>query len=93
MEPDDGDGGGKRVRQATPQPTVAAAASAWNPPSMPQMYATGLECRAEAVNTSSGEWSIDGSQWRNANLSAADPTNKELKQRQAEARRMLLKKP
>ena len=93
MEPDDGDGGGKRVRQSPAQPATTAVASVWNPPSMPQMYATGLACRAEAVNTSSGEWSIDGSQWRSANLSAADPTNKELKQRQADARRMLLKKP
>lgn len=84
----------KRVRQAPSANNEghSAHAAPWNPPSMSSMYANGLACRAEAVNTSSGTWSVDGSQWRGANLTAADPTNEVLKQRQADVRRMLLKK-
>ena len=83
----------KRVRQAPSANNEghSAHAAPWNPPSMSNMYATGLACRAEAVNTSC-TWSSMAHSGTGANLTAADPTNEVLKQRQADVRRMLLKK-
>ena len=77
------------------RPTLKSAepisAAAWHPPTPSQLFAAGLEHRAEAV-ASSSNWSVDGSQWRAANFSGADSDKAELKQRQIELRRVLLRK-
>ena len=89
-----GDDQAKRARPSAPCASSATSASvvpAWSPPSATQLYAAGLENKAEAVSTSAS-WSIDGNAWRAANFSGADTNQATLKQRQAEARRMLLRK-
>lgn len=93
-EEEDDDGRKKRTRLppfASPASSAPAAHAVWAPPSASQLYAAGLENKAEAVSTSAS-WSIDGNAWRAANFSGADTKQATLKQRQADARRMLLRK-
>ena len=80
------------TKKARATPPAMPAPAAWNPPPLANMYANGLACRAEAMDTSSGGWTVDGSQWRSANFSSADAEKAELKKRQNEARRTFLKK-
>ena len=87
------DGEAKRLRpvpEALGQPP--AQQHSWNPPSASQLYANGLMHKAEAVSSSTASWTVDGAAMRRENFSSADVSGAELKQRQAEARRMLLRK-
>lgn len=81
----------KRARPAADASAAAAAAppAAW--PSASSLYARGLENRAEAA-TREASWSVNGQEWRSAGFNAADVDNMTLKQRQAEARRAMLKR-
>ena len=90
------DNAAKRQRQPQEnsqiQPPPAPPPAAW--PSASQLYARGLENRAEAVGTSDQSWSINGSEWRSSTgFERADADGAVLKQRQAEARRAMLRRP
>ena len=82
----------KRARPASEESAPARCAS-WAPPSASQLYAAGLQHRAEAVSSAAPSWTVQGSDWRAANFNSADANKEELKRVQAEARRMLMKRP
>lgn len=81
----------KRLRPTGVVPESSSQPPAWNPPSASTLYATGLQQKAEAVSTAPS-WTVDGAAMRREHFAGADPTGAELKQRQAEARRMMLRR-
>ena len=82
----DDDERSKRTRaQATAQPP-AVQPQVW--PSQASLYAQGLENRAQTLPTT---FAMDGAQWRAQHFDSADLSGSTLRQRQAEARKALLR--
>lgn len=75
------------ANHANPQPS-AVDAQQW--PAVAQLYEQGLASRAEAL--SSTGFAVDGRSWRQQAFAAADHNDARLRQRQAEMRRVLLRK-
>ena len=76
------------VSHGEPQPAPAQAQQ-W--PAVALLYEQGLASRAEALSNSG--FSVEGRSWRQQAFAAADHDEARLRQRQAEMRRVLLRKP
>ena len=80
----------KRTRQydaAVPTAGLAPPPQAW--PSQASLYAQGLETRAQSLP--SAAFTVQGQQWRSQHFDQSDSDKSVLKQRQAAARKALLR--
>ena len=73
--------------------TAPASAQPQTWPTSVHLYAEGLARRAEAETTNAAGWALAGRQLRASAFAAADADGSQLRQRQAEIRRQLLRKP
>lgn len=91
----------KRARGSESSASVVATnAQPMHWPSQAELVGRGLQGKAEVQGTSSGslpapgsEWVVPGAAWRAEAFQQADTDSMTLRQRQAEARRAMLKKP
>lgn len=76
----------KRARAQATAKLPAVQPQVW--PSQASLYAQGLENRAQTLPTT---FAMDGAQWRAQHFDSADLSGSTLRQRQAEARKALLR--